>query len=603
MKRLTLSFICLLLLTISMHASRALSIPVTICQPDGTQLTVILNGDKDFAWTTTTDGMLVMQHEKGGYYVAAIDTEGQIRPTALLAHEASVRTDSERQLFLQQQQYRSLFMERVQDIRQKARRAKVTSEGYFPHTGSPKCLVILVNFSDYQFSSTDPVAQFNQYFNGETQEDLGHNEQKNLVSVKKYFEQSSNGKFSPQFDIVGPVTLSQSYSYYGKNSSSSTDINFNQFCKDVIAAIDDQVNFSDYDNNHDGHAELACVIYAGYGESVSGNEASTIWPKCSRKDLSTSDNVTINYINCSPELYRVAKGSDINGIGLFCHEFSHGMGLPDLYPTNTAARVDNQTPEFWDLMDYGEYANNGYAPVPYTAWEREAMGWLEIEQLTQSQTGIEMETLEKGGKAYKFNNGSNTEEWMIIQNIQNRDNTNHLLGSAYGHGLLVMHVAYASSKVNMGDNPNNTVKKPRVSIVPADGLVINGYRFVNKSSDGQYHPTTDKPYTQEEYVASLKGDPFPGTGNVTGLNAEMETPNYAFYNGDATPVFKLSNIKEDGETGIVTFDFDDGTTTGIKTKQHDGRDDSYYTLDGRRLSGKPTHSGAYIHHRHLIILK
>ncbi len=585
MRRLFLSMLLVVMTPLLLQAAPALRVPVTVLQPDGTTLVIQLHGDEHAAWTTTEDGMLVVQKDDA-YYVAAISDKGELTASPLLAHQKSLRNTQETAACQVQTARQQLFFDSAERMMKASRRAQVTSSGYFPHSGSPKCLVILVNFSDKSFSSEKPVTQFNQYFSGETQDNLGHNEQKNLVSVKKYFEQSSNGIFSPEFTIVGPYTLPQTMEYYGGNSGSGgSDKAFGQFCKDAIALAEQDVDFKDYDNTGDNKAELVCVIYAGYGESVGGNPAYTLWPKCGYQGISTSDGVTVSYMNCSPELFRVSNDTDINGIGLFCHEFSHGMGLPDLYPTNTAARINNQTPEFWDLMDYGEYAGNGYAPVPYSAWERSVMGWTELVALTESQNAIELTPLINGGKAYKFGNGGSSEEFMIVENVQPRDTDNKILGYAYGHGMLVWHVAYNSSTVNMGDNPNNTPSSPRVSIVPADGLVINGYQF----GDG-------KQYTQTDYINSLKGDPFPGTSTVTALNASLNLPNYKFYSGDSqTPIFELKNITEDETTKKVSFDFYNGTPSGIRTLQADKTESSdYYTLDGRRLQGQPQQKGLYI---------
>jgi len=545
MKRLLLSIVIVAVSIVTAWAAPALREPVAVVQPDGTTLVITLNGDEHQSWTTMSDGTLVVA-QAGGYYVAAIDAHGLLTATKQLAHEPQYRSMKEQQLCTAQQELRPLFYQQVEQRWQQVRRAQVTHTNYFPHKGSPKCLVILAQFSDNQFAGDDPVAQFNQYFNGKTQENMGHNEQNNTVSVREYYNQSSNGQYTPDFTIVGPVTLPQTLEYYGADNGNTKDVNFNQFCKDAIAAVDDQVDFKEYDNTGDGKAELVCVIYAGYGQSVSGNGAETLWPKCGHKGISTNDGVTVSYMNCSPELYRVSKGNDINGIGLFCHEFSHGMGLPDLYVTNESAIMDNQSPEFWDVMDYGEYANGGYTPVPYSAWEREAMGWKEFEVLTESKAAIVMEPLNKGGKVYKFGNGANSEEWFMIDNEQPANHAAKTLGAYRGHGLLAWHIAYAYNKVNMGDYPNNTAGKPRVCLVPADGLVINGYRF-----------GTGKPYTQAEYIASLQGDPFPGTSGKTELTAAMQLPNYQYYNGDATPVQSLTYIAE-GPDNIITFDYNDG---------------------------------------------
>jgi len=586
LKRLFLSLLMACCAVITTWGARALSIPFTVTQPDGTTLVLALCGDEYASWLQTTDGLLVVQAEEA-YYVAAIDGDGCLSVTSQLAHEADRRDAVEQQVCQQQQERRALFDRQTEQTVAAGRRAQVTDTSYFPHQGTPRCLVILVNFSDNAFSSDDPVAQFQQYFNGDSQQDLGHNEQKNFVGVSRYFELSSHGLFKPQFDIVGPVTLPETLDYYGSNiSGANSDAHISRFGSDAIAAVDAQVDFHDYDNRGSGSVELVCIVYAGYGENVSGNPANTIWPQCNSLNVMTADGVRVRYVNCISELYRTSKGTDINGIGVFLHEFSHGMGLPDLYPTNTSARISNQTPEFWDLMDYGEYDGNGFTPVPYTAWEQEAMGWTTIEPLTASRQGIELTSLMQGGKAYKFGNGANDEEWMIIENVRGRDTEQFIPGFRYGHGMLVTHIAYRSSAVSMKDFPNNTPSKPRVSIVPADGLVINGYQFGK-----------DKPYTQQEYTESLGGDPFPGTTGLTSLDASMQLPNYTFYNGEATPVFKLTNITEDTTTGVVTFDFDAGSESAISTLRADQPSDDphYYTLSGQRLTARPATNGLYLH--------
>lgn len=588
MKRLITFTLLTLLTTVSILAARALSEPFDVTQPDGTTLTIILHGDEYANWLTTTDGTMVVE-TKQGYFVGAIGDDGALQATKQLAHNVLQRSASEKQLCTLQQSRHALFFERAEQMVQAGRRAQINPDGgYCLHEGSPRVLVILANFSDLSFATEDANNVFDQLCNAETLPQFEENQNRNnLCSVRRYFQLSSYGKFTPQLDVVGPVDLPQTMEYYGgSEEGSSTDANFNQFCLDAIAAVDDQVNFNDYDNDGDGRAELVCVIYAGYGQNISGNPADCIWPKCGRKNITTEDtsvkdkskNVIVNYMNCGAELMHVSWGNTLNGMGVFIHEFSHGMGFSDHYATVSSARVDNQTPEYWDLMDYGEHAVNGYAPVPYTAWEQETMGWLEVEQLETSQTINEMLPLIKGGKAYKFGNGADAEEWFYLENVQSRDTENKTPGFVYGHGLLVMHVAYPNSTVSMAVFPNNNAGHPGISIVPADGLVINGYCY-----------GSGKPYTKEQYQNSLKADPFPGTGGVDHLNATMELPNYKFYHGEETPKQSLSNITE--TDGLISFFFNDGTPSGIvdvRSKTEDARSD-YYDLQGRRVA-QPTNA-------------
>ena len=427
--------------------------------------------------------------------------------------------------------------------------------------------------------------------------------------MRRYFEQSSHGKFSPQMDVVGPITLPQTMAYYGESAEgSSTDAHFDQFCKDAIAAVDGDVDFNLYDNDGDGNAELVCVIYAGYGQNISGNNKDTIWPKCGLKNVTTSDDYTkdtskkvvVSYMNCGAELFHVSKGNEINGFGTFIHEFSHGLGLADHYATVSKARIDDQTPEYWDLMDYGEHAGNGYAPVPYSVWEQEVMGWTTVEVLSETQNVSGMKPLVQGGKAYKFGNGANQEEWMYLENVQPRDKENQVPGFMYGHGLLVWHVAYASGEVSMDDYPNNTPNKPRVTVVPADGLIINGYRFVSKGD-----PTPSQPYTKEQYQTSLRLDTFSGSSEVTTLNASMELPNFKFYNGDATPIQSLTSIVEDEQSKEISFTFNDGGATAISEMRNTElgiKNAEFYNLSGQRVT-QPTERGIYIQNGKKIMVR
>ncbi len=605
MKRLLLSVLLAFSAIVTMQAARAWTEPFTVTQPDGSQLTLACYGDEHLHWFSTSDGIMVVAQDNT-YYVAQIADGGHLTASALLAHEPALRSTAEQQLCARQQALRESFFQQADQRLQAARRAQVTGASFFPHVGQPKSLVILVNFSDVQFTSTNPVAQFTQYMCGETQEALGQNEQKNLVSVQKYFSQSSHGKFVPQFDIVGPVTLPQTMEYYGADASATSyDKNFSQFCTDVIAAVDalGTVNMSDYDNNNDGEAELVCVVYAGYGQSNNTNLVNTIWPKCSYRGISSSSGTRIGYMNCNAELRKSTAElpTEINGIGVFVHEFSHGMGLPDMYPNTIAGRAcDNQSMEFFDLMDYGEYANNGYAPVPYTAWEQEAMDWIDVEVLSETQLGLQLSPVIDGGKAYKFGNGANDEEWIYIENVQPRDNTNKVSGFAYGRGLLAYHVAYSNHTVSMGDYPNNEASKPRMAVVPADGLLVSGYRFVTSGN-----PTDAKPYTQQQYLESMRCATFPGKKEVSQLTDAQALPNYTFYNypqgGTAQTGYNLTDIVEDTDTRTVTLNFWKGEPTAIQSMHsalpaNTSTDAAYYTLDGRRLIGEPQHSGLYIHH-------
>lgn len=457
---------------------------------------------------------------------------------------------------------------------------------YLQHSGTPRVLTILAAFQDLDFVVNDPVKAFDQYLNGDKQEDLGNKNQLNIASVRQYFEICSHKQFSPQFDVVGPITLPQKMAYYGGSNSTGSDDKFSTFCRDAMEQAKSVVSdWSIYDNDNDGRVELVCVIFAGFGQNQGGAD-STIWAKASKQDMKLNDNLRITRFNCSPELFYPKYPDYINGTGVFIHEFSHCMGLPDLYVTDKNSYANNQGMEAYSVMDYGLYNYNSFAPCPYTAWEQEVMGWSEIEEIkltdNSQQPFTNLSPVIEGGKAYKLVNADNDRDIMVMENVQQRG----LNKKAGGHGLLVYHVDYPYINVNMNDSPNNNVGHPSVAVVPAGGLLICSYLR-----------GSDKPYTMEEWQKSIEASTFPGTKEVTSLTDEMQLPNYCFWNGKTAKNtgFVLSSISEDTETGTVSFVVSSNETVGVndvRYKMTDVGGKVYYDLQGRKVVN-PT-KGLYI---------
>lgn len=600
MKKLLLALL-LATTTLGAWAAKAHSEPVTITQKDGTQLTIRLYGNAEFHYNMTIDGVLLYQHGTD-YYIARINDNGELENTNVLAHQAGQRT-AEEQALIKQQDRKAFFTEADKQLRRTIYKEPVANDmTLFPHTGSPRALVLLADFADQKFKHDNDAITleiFDQYLNAEGTP--AHPDdaslQQNHASVRQYFTDMSGGLFTPIFDVKAVVHLSQNMESYGKGKSD----NMNLFIPEVCRLADDAgVDFSEYDANGDGYVDLVYIIYAGYGQNYSGNPDYTIWPKSGGANFGTYDGKTVfrfgvhNEINFNPALTneKFAGVPQINGIGLFCHEFSHCMGLPDFYPTTTSAQnAGNPAMEYWDLMDGGEYTNNGYQPTAYTAWEREAMGWITIETLTDDMKGpVYLENIDKeGGKAYRiYPDGKDSgNEYIIIQNIQPY-NWNTRLGNNFGHGMLITHVDYDSSAFSLSRNSvNNAIGHSRMTIIPADDEYISSYLVGGLGSS----------YTQEQYRESHKGDPYPGTNEVT------EIESFPVYEGTMNKPFY--RIKE--ENGIITFDFLEETVDAIEqiTHETESRNDAIYTLDGRRLnqSKESLPKGIYIIGKKKVAIK
>lgn len=598
-KRICLSA-CLCLSSIGVWGAKANSIPIQVRQSDGTTITVILRGDEHINWYTTLDGVLLVQAADNSYYVGKVTKNGRLIATQQLAHEAAWRSSAETNLIRKQDKdkfysYVSKVAELSENSCNNRPLTRVTVDSgyggvpYFPHTGSPKALVILAEFADTTFTIQNTKQVFTNYLMNEGHfSETAYAQNRNYKGVRGYFKDCSYGQFTPTFDVVGPVKLPKPQTYYGVENDNITDL-----MTDACNAVDNEVDFSQYDANGDGLVDLVYIIYAGHSANYRGNASTDIWPKSGTTILSkTFDGKSIRRYGVSNELAgrenKKKEKETINGIGLFCHEFSHTLGLPDIYAYKTDAEDQNdQGMELWDLMDGGTEVQGGRVPSPYLAWEREAMGWMSIDTLTTDCHIANLKTIDNGGKAYKILNPSAPNEYIVLQSIQKGGWYQGWGNGSYPKGLLVYRISYAYNKVNVFDFPNNVKGKPRVIVVPADGKVLSA-----QNAGGSW----------DTYITQHNEDlyPYNGVDSIKGFKMFNE----------ATLDRSIFNIVEtDGantENRYVSFDFRDRITTGIyntTVTELTISDNRIYTLDGRYVGTdrNALPHGIYIQNRRKFI--
>lgn len=253
-------------------------------------------------------------------------------------------------------------------------------------TGNKKALVILVNFQDTHFLENSTPQLYESILN-----QTGFNESPFVGSAHDYFTNQSNGLFNLSFDVAGPVTLAHPYAYYGANDDSNgEDSHPEEMVIEACKAIATTTDFSKYDWDGDGEVEQVFVVYAGHGEADYDNP-DLIWPH--KWSLSASPHKKalkisgekINVYACASELNHLGH---IAGIGAFCHEFSHCLGLPDMY--NTTNTKDNGI-GYNSLMAAGSYLGGGYCPCGYSAYEKTSCGWITPKTLKNDTTITNLE--------------------------------------------------------------------------------------------------------------------------------------------------------------------------------------------------------------------
>ena len=422
------------------------------------------------------------------------------------------------------EQWTAMRQERLAVGKMAGRRASRRVGEVSTTTGTQRGLVILLEYQDVKFVTPNPQETFTRFFNEE-----GYSEGGMTGSVRDYFKKQSYGKLTINFDVVGPFTVSENMAYYGKhytddNGKEHNDTHPALMVAEVVdAAYKAGVDFSKYDWDNDGEVDQVFVIYAGYAEAQ-GAAAETIWPhewSLSAENATRKHNgVTINTYGCSAELMG-KSGSIMDGIGTACHEFSHCLGLPDMYDTVG----DNYGMACWDVMCAGSYNDNSCTPAGYTSYERWFSGWMEPVEIKEMTRITDMPPLATNPVAYVLYNEKNRDEYYLLENRQPVDFDKKL----YGHGMLILHVDYSKNAWS-----NNTVN-----------TVANRQRMTIIAADDDY----------SERSASMAGDPWPGTTGNTMLT-NYTSPAATLYNNntDGTKFMNkpVDNITE-SEDGLVSF--------------------------------------------------
>ena len=475
---------------------------------DGTVVKAELVGDEHLTYWRTADGACYRQTPSAG-------VSSKVELSALQSeYDAVVAQKAAREKAILESARTSMPVKKVEGSK---------------FQGKKKCLVILANFADTKFKPEHTLDLYKQIINGENYSDetLGFK-----GSVRDYFKAQSGGQFEIDFDVVGPVDLPKGYAGYGKNDASGRDQTALVYpmVEDAVNLAKDQVtDWKQYDWDGDGLVEEVFVLYAGHGQATYPQDPDLVWPHKSAIDpMTVADGVKVSVYACSCEL---GATEAIDGIGAFCHEFSHCMGLKDHYDINGRGYGTG----FWDIMCFGCYNGNSFLPAEYNSYEKMFCGWKEPIVLNAEPQKIEgMKALAAGGDTYIFYNDGNENEYYMLENRQKTGWD----AALPGEGLIVLHVDY--SKGAWEDNQvNYNAARQRMTVIPADNTLGS---------------------TDEDKA----GDAWPYQGNNSLTNYSRPACTVYNANTDGTGYMNkyLLNITQNAD-GTISFEY----TTKSATKQ------------------------------------
>lgn len=440
----------------------------TFTQSDGTTIAVELKGDERFHTYVTTDDLTVGRiSNSGDFCYMTPDGLSDIR-----AHNPGNRTTEEAQFLAtnaHELSIEKIAAKQLSDPRRrfavntgiKAANAMLKTSPQVPNNGEVRIPVVLISYRDIDFRDGENAkATFEDFFNGDG------------ISARQYFIDQSNGKYIPQFDIYGPYKLSGTRAVYGGNDRWGNDKGAGKMMAETCTGLNKDINFKDYDNDGDGACDVVIGLYAGVGEA-SYNEDDAIWPhqwQLSASEYGRSlyfDGVTIDKYAVFNEL----SGTDtrnIDGIGTVCHEFSHCLGLPDFYETTYTYGYYGMGS--WSLMCSGSYNNDGYTPIGYSAYEKDFMGWIKIEEGIPNTHYTLPAMNQKNADtdfAIKATSDRDPNEYFIFENRRRQGWDEYMAAD----GMLITHVTF--NQAAWDNNCVNDYMPQRMCPVPADNKATN----------------------------------------------------------------------------------------------------------------------------------
>jgi M6 family metalloprotease-like protein len=454
----------------------AMNETITISQVDGSSLTIHGVGNNLLSYTETEDGYTLLPNGNGIYEYVIVDKSGLIKPSGVKANNFNQRNKTENTFLAQilphlhyaPKQAEQLILIHRGFSNEVLNKTSTSQAGNYPSTGKRKILMLLIQFPGLK--SKYPDSSFNNMMNLQGYKGTG--------SFNNYYFQNSYTKLNMEVDVFGWYTADTSYLHYGNQN---TDAAARQLVVEAVnAAHTAGVDFSKYDNDGDSIVDGIMVVHSGYG-AEEGGRTQYIWSHHSylgNKSV-TYNNVKIDRYTIQPEVRgRVQR---MAGIGVFCHEFGHMLGLPDMYDTKGSSEGDGE----YELMAGGAWLNKEKTPSSLSAFSKIWLGWVNPKIITDSGKYL-LKAAAADSTIYKTLTPVQG-EYYLLENRQ----PNGYDAALPAKGLAIWHV---DEKIMNSASPewaynsvNNNISHPGLALMQADGK-NDLEKGVNRGDSGDFYP-------------------------------------------------------------------------------------------------------------------
>ncbi|MDH5185582.1 MAG: M6 family metalloprotease domain-containing protein, partial [candidate division WOR-3 bacterium] len=359
-------------------------------------------------------------------------------------------------------------------------------------SGTKRFPVVLIKYPDYD--SMYSVSNFQQMlFNGPW----------TSGTAKDYYHEISYNIFTLDGTCYGWYTADSNRAYYGRANGMTRAA---MLAKEAAQKADPFVDYSQFDNDGDGYVDCFTCLHSGYGYEETGNGAdihshSWSFTGAGIGAYLTNDGVWINQYVIDPERSNSSNNGTMVTIGVFCHEWGHALGLPDLYDTDGGGEGLGR----WCLMSSGSWGasapSSPWFPSHMCAWAKMELGWLNPTAV-RVRNFRSLPQVETNSKAYwLMSQGVTYKEYFLVENRRKT----HFDTLMYNSGLLIYHI-------------DDYVINSRWSTNQVNGGGAFPYGVALEQADGLNH-------LWNGINRGDAGDPYPGTTNNIAFDSTGTNPN------------------------------------------------------------------------------